>query len=118
MVQYWFRLHNRTPNKDTSIRVFIAKVELFFSLQVLDSVFKECRKDNPTYKMAALKCFGEIVQDYSIDRFKQISELLFPIIAPVSALLKYLLECNFSPKHQLIIKGTGNKNKENDKPRG
>lgn len=50
--------------------------------KVLDSVFKECRKDNPTYKMAALKCFGEIVQDYSIDRFQQISELLFPIIAP------------------------------------
>ncbi|XP_020604939.1 proteasome-associated protein ECM29 homolog [Orbicella faveolata] len=50
--------------------------------KVLDSVFKECRKDNPTYKMAALKCFGEIVQEYSIDRFQQLSELLFPIIAP------------------------------------
>ncbi|XP_078353041.1 LOW QUALITY PROTEIN: proteasome adapter and scaffold protein ECM29-like [Oculina patagonica] len=50
--------------------------------KVLDSVFKECRKENPTYKMAALKCFGEIVQEYSIDRFQQISELLFPIIAP------------------------------------
>ena len=52
--------------------------------QILDATFKECRKENPTYKMAALKCFGEIVQDYSIDRFQQISELLFPIIAPVS----------------------------------
>ena len=36
--------------------------------------------------MAALKCFGEIVQEYSIDRFQQLSELLFPIIAPVSFL--------------------------------
>ncbi|XP_044163962.1 proteasome adapter and scaffold protein ECM29-like isoform X2 [Acropora millepora] len=50
--------------------------------KILDATFKECRKENPTYKMAALKCFGEIVQDYSIDRFQQISELLFPIIAP------------------------------------
>ena len=55
-------------------------------LQVLDSIYKECRKENPTYKMAALKCFGEIVQEYSIDRFQQLSELLFPIIAPVSFL--------------------------------
>ena len=36
--------------------------------------------------MAALKCFGEIVQEYSVDRFQQLSELLFPIIAPVSFL--------------------------------
>ena len=53
---------------------------------MLDSIYKECRKENPTYKMAALKCFGEIVQEYSIDRFQQLSELLFPIIAPVSFL--------------------------------
>lgn len=50
--------------------------------KVLNSIYKECRKDNPTYKMVALKCFGEIVQEYSVDRFQQISELLFPIIAP------------------------------------
>lgn len=50
--------------------------------EVLDSIFKECKKENPTYKRAALKCFGEIVQEYSIDRFQQLSELLFPIIAP------------------------------------
>jgi len=50
--------------------------------KVLDSIYKECRKENPAYKMAALKCFGEIVQEYSVDRFQQISELLFPIIAP------------------------------------
>ena len=54
--------------------------------QVLDSIYKECRKENPTYKMAALKCFGEIAQEYSIDRFQQLSELLFPIISPVSFL--------------------------------
>ena len=46
--------------------------------------------------MAALKCFGEIVQEYSIDRFQQLSELLFPIIAPVSFL--------FSPVNILYAK--------------
>lgn len=50
--------------------------------KVLDAIYKECKKENPTYKMAAFKCFGEIVQEYSIDRFQQISDLLFPIIAP------------------------------------
>ena len=62
------------------------KDEFVSFLQVLDSIYKECRKENPTYKMAALKCFGEIVQEYSIDRFQQLSELLFPIISPVSFL--------------------------------
>ena len=62
------------------------KGEFVSFLQVLDSIYKECRKENPTYKMAALKCFGEIVQEYSIDRFQELSELLFPIIAPVSFL--------------------------------
>ena len=50
--------------------------------------------------MAALKCFGEIVQEYSIDRFQQMSELLFPIIAPVSALFKYLSKSKFSIQYQ------------------
>ena len=81
---------------------------------MLDSVYKECRKDNPTYKMAALKCFGEIVQEYSIDRFQEISELLFPIIAPVSTLFKYLLKSIYSLKYQSIIKRIKNDNKEND----
>jgi len=75
-------------------------LSVFFSLQVLDSVFKECKKDNPTYKMAALKCFGEIVQEYSLDKFQQISELLFPIIAPVSVLFKYISKSSISSKYQ------------------
>ena len=56
--------------------------------------------------MAALKCFGEIVQEYSIDRFQQISELLFPIISPVSLLCLFHYFCGgntgntgFSLKH-------------------
>jgi len=77
---------------------------------VLDSVFKECRKDNPTYKMAALKCFGEIVQEYSIDRFQQIFELLFPIIAPVSTFFKCFSTSNFSLPHLEIINETGDEN--------
>ena len=64
--------------------------------------------------MAALKCFGEIVQEYSIDRFQEISELLFPIIAPVSTLFKYLLKSIYSLKYQSIIKRIKNDNKEND----
>ena len=82
---------------------------------MLDSVFKECRKDNPTYKMAALKCFGEIVQEYSIDRFQQISELLFPIIAPVSTFKCFStsnFSSNFSIQYLEITKETGDENKD------
>ena len=53
-------------------------------IQIIDAVLKECRKENPTYKMAALKCFGEVVLEYSLDKFQDISDLLFPIIDPVS----------------------------------
>lgn len=69
--------------------LFQCKMFFCSSFQVLDSIYKECRKENPAYKMSALKCFGEIVQEYSVDRFQQISELLFPIIAPVSVLLLF-----------------------------
>ena len=69
--------------------LFQCKMFFCSSFQVLDSIYKECRKENPAYKMAALKCFGEIVQEYSVDRFQQISELLFPIIAPVSVFLLF-----------------------------
>ena len=62
--------------------------------------------------MAALKCFGEIVQEYSIDRFQQISELLFPIIAPVSTLLKCFSTSNFSLQYVKIINETGDENKD------
>jgi len=78
---------------------------------VLDCVFKESRKDNPTYKMAALKCFGEIAQEYSFDRFQEISEVFFPITASVSSLFKCFSTAHFSLQYLEIINDTGNDNK-------
>ena len=46
-------------------------------------VFRECVKENLKYKMAALDCFGTVVEEYSADRFKDIADLLFPILDPV-----------------------------------
>ncbi|XP_031556184.1 proteasome adapter and scaffold protein ECM29-like [Actinia tenebrosa] len=50
--------------------------------QVVDAIFKECKKENPTYRQAALLCFGQIVDEYSMDRFQEIADLLFPLIDP------------------------------------
>ncbi|EDO42544.1 predicted protein, partial [Nematostella vectensis] len=50
--------------------------------EVVNSVLKECRKENLEYKIASLNCFGKIVEEYGLDRFQDISELLFPIVDP------------------------------------
>lgn len=97
--------HWRTCNKKLTCLFFNDFENKHCYFQILDATFKECRKENPSYKMAALKCFGEIVQDYSIDRFQQISELLFPIISPVSMINYHLSLCffNYNPQEDFLI---------------
>ena len=50
---------------------------------MLDAIFKECLKTNIKYKIAALDCFGQIVEDYSVDKFQDVADLLFPVLDPV-----------------------------------
>ncbi|XP_059902906.1 proteasome adapter and scaffold protein ECM29 [Gadus macrocephalus] len=48
--------------------------------EVLELVLKECRKDSLVYKMAALRCAGDVLQSSQEDRFSEVAEILFPLI--------------------------------------
>lgn len=52
--------------------------------QVLEAVLKECRKENWSYKMEALKCIGEILETHSVDKFKEVWDIVSPILKKVS----------------------------------
>ncbi|KAK2816960.1 hypothetical protein Q5P01_025151 [Channa striata] len=48
--------------------------------EVLEVVFKECCKENLVYKMAALRCAGDVLHSSQEDRFSNMAEILFPLI--------------------------------------
>lgn len=54
--------------------------------QVLDTVLKECKKENLVYKMAALRSAANILEAAKEDRFQELADVLFPVIRKV----KYL----------------------------
>ncbi|XP_034543140.1 proteasome adapter and scaffold protein ECM29 isoform X2 [Notolabrus celidotus] len=48
--------------------------------EVLEVVLKECRKESLVYKMAALRCAGDVLQSSKEDAFSDMAEILFPLI--------------------------------------
>ncbi|KAG7460501.1 proteasome adapter and scaffold ECM29 [Solea senegalensis] len=48
--------------------------------EVLEVVLKECRKESPVYKMAALRCAGDVLHSSQEDRFSDMAEILVPMI--------------------------------------
>ncbi|XP_053185737.1 proteasome adapter and scaffold protein ECM29 [Scomber japonicus] len=48
--------------------------------EVLEVVLKECRKESLVYKMAALRCAGDVLHSIQEDRFSDMAEILFPLI--------------------------------------
>ncbi|XP_023685449.2 proteasome adapter and scaffold protein ECM29 [Paramormyrops kingsleyae] len=48
--------------------------------EVVEVVMKECRKESPTYKMAALRCAAEVLESTQEDRFQELAQILFPLI--------------------------------------
>ncbi|XP_072239435.1 proteasome adapter and scaffold protein ECM29 [Leuresthes tenuis] len=48
--------------------------------EVLEVVLKECRKENLAYKIAALRCAGDVLSSSKQDRFSDMAEILFPLI--------------------------------------
>uniref|UniRef100_A0A8C7ZSZ0 Ecm29 proteasome adaptor and scaffold n=1 Tax=Oryzias sinensis TaxID=183150 RepID=A0A8C7ZSZ0_9TELE len=56
--------------------------------EVLEVVMRECRKENLVYKMAALHCAGDVLHSSQEDRFREMAEILFPLIKKV-CLLQY-----------------------------
>ncbi|KAH9523696.1 hypothetical protein Btru_040672 [Bulinus truncatus] len=43
--------------------------------QILTVILRECGKENPAYKMAAMKCLGPILELYQLDHFKAVWEM-------------------------------------------
>lgn len=60
---------------------------------MLEVVLKECRKDNLVYKIAALRCAGDVLQSSQQDCFSTLAEILFPLIKKVKSytLIQYYL---------------------------
>ncbi|KAM9818443.1 proteasome adapter and scaffold protein ECM29 isoform 2-T2 [Syngnathus typhle] len=48
--------------------------------EVLEVVFKECRKESLVYKMSALCCAGDVLHSSQEDRFSDMTDVLFPLI--------------------------------------
>ncbi|XP_029365154.1 proteasome adapter and scaffold protein ECM29 isoform X2 [Echeneis naucrates] len=48
--------------------------------EILEVVLKECRKESLVYKIAALRCAGDVLQCSQEDRFSILTEILFPLI--------------------------------------
>lgn len=51
--------------------------------EVLEVVLKECRKESLVYKMAALRCAGDVLRSSREDRFSDLAEIIFPLIKKV-----------------------------------
>lgn len=51
--------------------------------EVLEVVLKECRKESLVYKMAALRCAGDVLRNSQEDRFSDLAEIIFPLIKKV-----------------------------------
>ncbi|XP_062591295.1 proteasome adapter and scaffold protein ECM29-like [Saccostrea cucullata] len=44
--------------------------------EVVDAVMKECKKENIEYKVEAMKCMGNLLEEYKEDRFKEMWALI------------------------------------------
>ncbi|NXS93447.1 ECM29 protein, partial [Jacana jacana] len=47
---------------------------------VAQAVLKECRKENLKYKMVALRCAAGVLQATKEDRFRELADIVFPMI--------------------------------------
>ena len=51
--------------------------------EVVTVMLKECRKDSLPYKMEALRCTCRILEAHDINRFQDISDMLYPMLTKV-----------------------------------
>ncbi|CAL1546641.1 unnamed protein product [Lymnaea stagnalis] len=53
--------------------------------QILTVVLRECGKEQPVYKMAAMKCLGAILELYQLDHFNAVWQMTQSITAQISS---------------------------------
>ena len=49
----------------------------------MDALLRESRKEKIAYKLEALKCLGEVLEKFSIDKFTEVFSILSPILIKV-----------------------------------
>ncbi|XP_063151047.1 proteasome adapter and scaffold protein ECM29 [Candoia aspera] len=47
---------------------------------VLQAMFKECRKENLRYKIVALRCTADVLKATQENRFQELTDIIFPVI--------------------------------------
>lgn len=65
------------------IYIFSDVVETRKNEEIVELVFNECKKENISYRMVALKTLGELLEKLKIDRFAQTYQLVMHIIQKV-----------------------------------
>lgn len=55
--------------------------------QVVEAVMKECKKENISYKVEAMKCIGNLLEGYKVDQFKDMWTLITPVLEVSLSLL-------------------------------
>ncbi len=50
---------------------------------------KECRKENIEYKIEGIKAMGPILETHQLDRFQEVSDILYPHLRVVSFLRNF-----------------------------
>lgn len=48
---------------------------------------KECKKENVSYKVEAMKCIGNLLEGYKVDQFKDMWTLITPVLEVSLSLL-------------------------------
>lgn len=66
-----------------NIHIFRDSAEIRKSEEIVDLVFNECKKENISYRMVALKTLGELLEKLNIDRFAQTYQLVMHVIQKV-----------------------------------
>ncbi|XP_053393707.1 proteasome adapter and scaffold protein ECM29-like [Mercenaria mercenaria] len=51
-----------------------------FVTQIIDVLLRESKKENITYKLEALSCFGEVLEVFSVDRFVDVYNIMSPVL--------------------------------------
>ena len=50
----------------------------------MEALLRESKKEKLTYKLEAMKCLGEVLEKFSVDKFSEVFSILSPVIVKVS----------------------------------
>lgn len=65
------------------MNIFSDSIETRKNEEIVELVFNECKKENVSYRLVALKTLGELLEKLKIDRFAQTYQLVMHLIQKV-----------------------------------